>query len=148
MPLGCDSVNISFGSSISSSGLQHSPPPSQPCPHCSLPPLGPFLSHPGMVVQLGRKLLQRRDQTGSAPPSHKKWSLLISISSQSHSSSDPQSVSYSFAVGAGYGYKLHKSLQPEKETAINLHSNSVEQDKSFTAQNKLEGVQLHGICHG
>lgn len=50
MPLGWDSVNISFGSSISSSGLQHSPPPPQPCPHCSLPPLGPFLSHPGCAV--------------------------------------------------------------------------------------------------
>lgn len=41
MPLGCDSVNISFGSSISWSGLQHSPPPSQSCPTAHFLPWAP-----------------------------------------------------------------------------------------------------------
>lgn len=63
-----------------------------------LPPL--LTSSPGPPPQpswyscaLGRETAPETGLTGLAAPSHKKWSLLTSISSQSHSPSDPQSVS-------------------------------------------------------
>lgn len=65
MPLGCHSVNISFGSSTRWSGLHHPPPSTQSCHHCSFRPLGPFLSHAGIIVWPGRKMLQRRDQSSA-----------------------------------------------------------------------------------